>query len=121
MSKSIIFIILFLSQLSFPKFVNDHDFKSLMHSMLNKNQLSRYSTFEQISSHIWFKDFNFDDLISLNMKPAYIPKIESNESKYERKPYLDYIETLKDWEIPENQPKLSKKNITDFDEWLKKF
>ena len=43
------------------------------------------------------------------MKPAYIPKIENNESNYEPKPYLEYIKSLKDWEVPENQDKLSKK------------
>ena len=122
MSKLYFYIIYIIySQLTFPNFVKDHDFKTLMHAMLTKNQLSRYSKFEQISSHIWFKDFNWDDLISLNMKPVYIPKIENNESKYERKPYLEYIKSLKDWEVPENQAKLSKKNIAEFDEWLKKF
>ena len=52
-----------------------------MQLMLNKNQVQRFCKLDQISSHIWFKDFSWDDLISLNMKPAYIPKIESNESK----------------------------------------
>ena len=65
--------------MSFPNFVKDHDFKNLMQLMLNKNQTQRFSKLEQIQSHIWFKDFSWDDLISLNMKPAYMPKIESNE------------------------------------------
>ena len=62
-----------------------------------------------------------DDLISLNMEPAYKPKIESNENKCETKPYPEYIKTLKDWEPESGQPKLSKKNISEFEEWLKKF
>ena len=41
--------------------------------MLNKNHLSRYSKLGQISSHIWFQNFNWDDLISMNMDPAFIP------------------------------------------------
>ena len=89
--------------------------------MLNKNQAQRYSKLEQIKNHIWFKDFSWDDLISLNMKPAYIPKIANNENRCKTKPYLDYIKSLKDWEPEDELPKLTKKNISDFDEWFKKF
>ena len=115
------FFIYIYSTLTFPNFVKDHDFKNLMQLMLNKNQTQRFSKLDQIQSHIWFKDFSWDDLISLNMKPAYMPKIESNENKCETKPYLDYIKTLKDWEPENGQQKLSKKNIAEFEEWFKKF
>ena len=101
--------------------MKDHDFKSLMQAMLNKNQTQRFSKLEQIQSHIWFKDFSWDDLISLNMKPDYIPKIDIDESKCETKPYLDFLKTLKDWEPESGQQKLSKKNIAEFEEWFKKF
>ena len=89
--------------------------------MLNKNQTQKFYKFGQIQSHIQFKDFIWDDLISLNMKPAYMPKIENNENKCETKPYLEYIKSLKDWEPESGQQKLSKKNIQEFDEWFKKF
>ena len=92
-----------------------------MQLMLNKNQAQRFSKLDQIQSHIWFKDFSWDDLISLNMEPAYIPKIETNENKCETKPYMDYIKSLKDWEPESGQQKISKKNISEFEEWLKKF
>ena len=82
--------------MSFPNFVKDRDFKNLIQLMLNENQSQRFCTLEQISSHIWFNDFSWDDLISLNIKPAFIPKIESNENKCEPKPYLNYIKGLKD-------------------------
>ena len=62
--------------MSFPNFVKDRDFKNLMQLTLNKNQDKRYCTLDQISEHIWFKDFSFDDLISLNMKPAFILKLK---------------------------------------------
>ena len=107
--------------MSFPNFVKDHDFKNLMQLMLNKNQAQRFCKLEQIQTHIWFKDFSWDDLISLNMKPAYMPKIENNENKCKTEPYLDYIKTLKDWEPEAGQQKLTKKNIAEFDEWFKKF
>ena len=107
--------------MTFPNFVKDHDFKNLMQLMLNKNQTQRFCKLDQIQSHIWFKDFSWDDLISLNMTPAYKPKIETNENKCETKPYPDYIKTLKDWEPESGQQKLSKKNIAEFEEWFKKF
>ena len=91
-----------------------------MQLMLNKNQTQRYSKLDQISTHIWFKDFSWDDLISLNMKPAFLPKIDINENKCDPKPYMDYIKSLKDWE-PEGPQKISKKNQAEFDEWFKKF
>ena len=40
--------------------------------MLNKNKEIRYCNFEQISGHVWFKDFNWDSLISLDMVPEYM-------------------------------------------------
>ena len=89
--------------------------------MLNKNQAQRFCKLEQIQGHIWFKDFSWDELISLNLKSAFLPNIESDESKCETKPYLDYIKTLKDWEPEGGLPKISKKNQTEFDEWFKKF
>ena len=121
MSKYILFLFSFYSQLTFPNFVKDHDFKNLMQLMLSKNQTQRFSKLEQIQGHIWFKDFSWDDLISLNLEPAYLPKIESNEGKYDIKPYLEYIKGLKDWEPENGQQKISKKNIAEFEEWLKNF
>ena len=116
----IIYIFYLYSKLTFPNFVKDYDFKNLMQLMLNRNQTQRFSKLEQISTHIWFKDFSWEDLISLNMKPAFKPKIEINENKCEPKPYLDYIKSLKDWE-PEGKQKVTKKNISEFEEWFKKF
>ena len=101
--------------------MKDHDFKNLMQLMLNKNQAQRFCKLEQIQGHIWFKDFSWDELISLNLKSAFLPNIESDESKCETKPYLDYIKNLKDWEPENGQQKLSKKTKTEFDEWFKKF
>ena len=101
--------------------MKDHDFKNLMNLMLCKNQTQRFCKLEQIQSHIWFKDFSWDDLISFNMEPAYLPKIESNESKCKPIKYLDYIKTVKDWEPESGQQKVSKKNQAEFDEWFKKF
>ena len=90
--------------------------------MLNKNKEIRYCKFEQISGHVWFKDFNFDDLISLDLKPTYFSKIQIKDSLiFGEKPFIDYIKSIPDWEPSEQKPKLNEQYKTEFDEWLKKF
>ena len=70
--------------------------------MLNKVNGNRYCKFEQISSHPWFKGFNWNDLISLDMKPSYIPKIENIKVKEkEIQPYLNVVNALKEWKESE--------------------
>ena len=61
--------------LIFPSFVHDNDFKLLIQKMLTKNPISRMSKLSQIKNHIWFSNFNWDDLMILKMKAPYIPKL----------------------------------------------
>ena len=89
--------------------------------MLNKNKSSRYFKFEQISSHLWFKDFNWEALLSLDIKPEYIPQLSKKKEKFSPKPYLDYIKTLKEWEQTDHKVKITEEDKAEFDEWLKKF
>ena len=87
----ILFFIIF-SQITFPEFLYDQEFKNLIQLMLNKNKEIRYSKFEQISGHFWFKDFDWDALISLDIVPEYLPKIDEKDDKiYSKKSYIDYI------------------------------
>ena len=90
--------------------------------MLNKNKEIRYSKFEQISGHVWFKDFDWEALISLDMEPEYFPKIEEKKDmKYDKKPYLDYIKAVTHLEIPEHKPKITEEYQKEFEEWIKNF
>ncbi len=109
--------------MTFPDFVKDNDFKNLINQMLNKNKDKRLCKLDQISCHNWFRDFSFDDLISLNMKPPYIPKLQNNENKCKTKPYLDYCKGLPEWQPEDGQPLKppSRKNISDFEKWHKTF
>ena len=91
MSKFYFFFI--FSQLTFPSFVKDRDFKNLMQLMLNKNYMSRYSKLSQINSHIWFQNFNWDDLISMNMKPAFLPKLKNKDLTKNSINYLNFVKT----------------------------
>ena len=89
--------------------------------MLNKIVGTRYCKFEQISSHPWFKGFNWNDLISLDMKPNYLPKVEKeNINEQEIKPYLDYINSVKEWKY-EEKVKINPSNKKEFNDWFKNF
>ena len=91
--------------------------------MLEKNESKRLCKLDQIISHNWFSDFSFDDLISLNMKPPYIPRLTNNENRCRTKPYLDYIKGLPEWQ-PEDGEELktpSRKELSNFDKWHKNF
>lgn len=92
-----------------------------MQKMLNKSKSARYSKFEQISTHVWFKDFDWDELISLNMESPYKFQIESKLNNNDSMAYLEYVKTLKDWEIPEGNPEISNSNIKEFENWLQHF
>ncbi len=89
--------------------------------MLNKVNGNRYCKFEQISSHPWFKGFNWNDLISLDMKPSYIPKIENIKVKEKDiQPYLNVVNALKEWKESEKVI-VTPLNERDFIEWFKNF
>lgn len=89
--------------------------------MLSKDKASRYHTYEQITSHIWFKGFDWEALLSLNLKPEYCPLIEKEKEKYEEIPYSDFIKELGDWDKNENDSKITEEEQKIFEEWLENF
>ena len=65
---------------------------SFIKAVLNKKVSKRLSSLDAAKKHSFFKDFNWNDLIDLQLKPPYIP--ESIEVKsYEDYPikYVDYL------------------------------
>ena len=91
--------------------VKDNDYKNLLTLMLNKNQSQRLSNFNDISNHNFFKGFNWDDLLSLKMKPPFIPKVDNNEDRCQTRSFLDHVKTLEEWEPEPGQTKPNKKVI----------
>jgi hypothetical protein len=60
--------------------------------MLTKNPLSRLSKLSQIKNHVWYSDFSWESLISLDIEVPYVPKLsqkEVDESKVTT--YSNYI------------------------------
>ena len=109
------------SPVTFPTNIRDKNCKSLIQLMLSKNKSSRYHKFEQISNHIWFKDFNWDALLSLDMQPEYIPSLPQRKESLHTRPYIDYIKDLKEWEKADLKIKITDQDKVEFEEWLKNF
>ena len=71
----------------------DSSVNSFIKSALNKKVSKRLSSLEAAKKHIFFKDFNWNDLIDLHIKPPYIP--ESIEIKSFEEYPLKYTDFLK--------------------------
>ena len=69
--------------LSFPNFVHDEKFMSLLNKMLKKNPALRLWKFENIKSDPYFKDFDWDKLISLSYPPPYMIKMKPDKENWE--------------------------------------
>jgi hypothetical protein len=79
--------------MTFPSFCKDKEFRNLISLLLNKNPLSRMLKLAQIKNHIWFMDFNWENLISLNLEPPHMPKLPKEEKK-NAVPYVNFANVL---------------------------
>lgn len=57
------------------------ELNSLLGSLLNKNEKTRYSNLQTIKNHYVYKDFNWDDLVRFKIKPPYIPGKDPREDE----------------------------------------
>jgi hypothetical protein len=117
----------------------------LMKQMLEKNPMKRLSKFEGITKHLWFNCFNWEELISLNMKPPYVPFIKNlfniqindiyidknsdgifmnvknkNFPTFSEK-FCDYVNKNYNEYKPEKEVKFSDDDINKFNLWYEKF
>ena len=67
-----------------PEFPYDTPFelKVMLKGLLNKNPVERISSFETIKEESFFNDFPWDDLITFQIKPPYIPIENEKDFKY---------------------------------------
>ena len=104
-------------KLEFPKFVKDKEFMNLLTKMLIKNVKNRLYRFNDIKYDPYFKNFNWNKLISLAITPPY--KVKFKKDNYHiLSTYMDYLNN-------QNFPKLVKKKNSikqqEFDKWFKNF
>ena len=120
--------------LSFPdKYIMiDKEFKHIMKKMLDKNPSYRLSNFHSIKNNVWFKDFKWDELTNLNLKPPYLPIIPYsafdfneqckplfNDEEQKFKKYIDFMK--ENYKENETKESLSKEKINEYKKWLDKF
>ena len=80
--------------LSFPSFVHDEQFMDLIWKMLKKTPTSRLWKFEQIKENAYFKNCNWEKLLSFSLTPPYVVKIDDkNENEQKSIRYLSYLKT----------------------------
>ena len=116
-----IYLSIINNHLLFPQHCKDKAFKDLMKSMLNKTLSLRLNHLDEIKRHLWFKNFDWDELLSMTMEPPYYPNInETNVSQgIEYKSYI--MEQTKKWEDNEVNVIYTPKQLKEFEMWYNDF
>ena len=105
-------------ELSFPNFVHDDTFMSLLNRMLKKNPTQRLWKFEQIKEDPYFKDFDWKNLISLSYLPPYEIKMKEEKGNNAVIPYLSYLQSK---QVNRGGTKKKSNRQIKFEKWLKNF
>ena len=106
-------------ELTFPSFVKDEKFMQLMQKMLRKSPTNRLWKFKQIKEDPYFKDFDWNKLISLSYPPPYKLKMkEEKESNSQSIPYLSFLQSK---DVKRGGKKKKSNRQIKFEKWLKNF
>ena len=79
-------------ELSFPNFVNDEKYMALLHKMLKKNPTQRLWKLEQIKVDPYFKEFDWNKLISLSYPPPYMIQMKPDKEVTNVIPYITFLQ-----------------------------
>ena len=105
-------------ELIFPNFVHDEKYMALLNKMLKKNPTQRLWKFEQIKSDPYFRDFDWNKLISLSYPPPYMIKMKPDKEISKVIPYMSFLQT----KLVKRSDKKKKSNRQlKFEKWLKNF
>ena len=106
-------------ELTFPSFVKDEKFMQLMNKMLRKSPTNRLWKFKQIKEDPYFKDFDWNKLISLSYPPPYKLKMkEEKDTGGQTIPYLSYLASK---DVKRGGKKKKSNRQIKFEKWLKNF
>ena len=104
-------------ELSFPNFVNDEKYMALLHKMLKKNPTQRLWKLEQIKVDPYFKEFDWNKLISLSYPPPYMIQMKPDKEVTNVIPYITFLQNKGK---SKNKKRKSIRQIK-FEKWLKNF
>ena len=105
-------------ELTFPNFVHDEKYMSLMNKMLKRNPAQRLWKYEQIRVDPYFKDFDWNKLISLSYPPPYLIKMKPDKEINSTVPYMTFLQS-KQVKRPDKKKKSNRQ--IKFEKWLKNF
>jgi len=108
---------------SFPSFINNENFMNLMHRMLAKDQNKRLYKLEDIKKHPYFKDFDWEKLVTFSLEPPYLLKMNDDYQKQQKTiPYLTYLNSESNKKGNNlSSKRLTTKRETNFKSWLNNF
>ena len=69
-----IYLSIINNTISFPLHCKDKEFKALMRGMLNKVPAKRISDLNEVKESGWFKGFQWEELMAMNMEAPYFPE-----------------------------------------------
>ena len=85
-------------EISFPDNSNK-ELNSLLSSLLDKNESTRYTDIKVIKLHLFFKDINWDALLQYKIKPPFIPnkdiRLNNDSLNNKNSPFTIFIENKK--------------------------
>lgn len=87
--------------------------------MLSKSAINRVAKLFQIKNEPWFSAYSWENLVSLNVDPPFIPNLTSGR-RNDLIPFVNHIKNIKEW-IPTKSITIDSKIQTEFDLWYKNF
>ena len=105
-------------ELTFPNFVHDAKFMSLLNKMLKKNPAQRLWKYEQIKADPYFSEFDWNKLISLSYPPPYMIKMKPDKEVNSVIPYMSFLQNK---QVKRADKKKKSNRQIKFEKWLKNF
>lgn len=106
-------------EIIFPNFIKDKEFIALINEMLIKNPFHRLCLLEKIKQAPFFKNFPWNKLISLAIKPPHM--ITFKDDGKDNKGSVPYLNVVKKQAVKGPSVKKDHSAQNEFNKWLSNF